>query len=65
MPTDTKERGLETLIVNWLVTENRYEQGRNADYDRAYAMDTARLFRFLKATQPLLRPSRMARRVPA
>lgn len=53
MPTDTKERGLETLIVDWLVTENRYEQGGNADYNRACAMDTARLFRFLKATQPL------------
>lgn len=25
--TNTKENGLETLIVKWLVEHNRYEQG--------------------------------------
>jgi hypothetical protein len=33
MPTNTKESGLETLIVNWLVEHNGYEQGVNADYN--------------------------------
>ena len=32
--TDTKERGLETLIVDWLRDRNGYEEGTNADYDR-------------------------------
>ena len=52
MPTNTKESGLESLIVNWLVEHNGYELGTNDDYDRAYALDTARLFRFLNETQP-------------
>ena len=51
MPTDTREAGLETLIVNWLVEQNGYEQGVSADYDREYAVDEARLFRFLEDTQ--------------
>lgn len=52
MPTNTKESGLETLIVNWLVQQNGYEQGTNADYSKEYAVDETRLFRFLEATQP-------------
>ena len=32
--TNTKESGLEALIVKWLVEQNGYEQGTNADYDR-------------------------------
>ena len=52
MPTNTKESGLEALIVNCLVEQNGYEQGTNDDYDRAYALDTVRLFRFLNETQP-------------
>ena len=50
--TNTKEEGLETLIVNWLVTRNGYEQGDNADYNKEYAVDETRLFRFLQDTQP-------------
>ncbi len=50
--TNTKESGLESLIVKWLVEENGYEQGTNADYNRDYAMDETRLFRFLADTQP-------------
>lgn len=50
--TNTKESGLETLIVKWLVDQNGYEQGTNADYNREYAVDETRLFRFLKDTQP-------------
>lgn len=52
MPTNTRESGLEALIVNWLVDENGYEQGNTADYNKDYAVDEVRLFRFLEATQP-------------
>lgn len=50
--TNTKESGLESLIVKWLVEQNDYEQGTNADYNRDYAIDETRLFRFLQDTQP-------------
>ena len=50
--TNTKESGLEALIVKWLVEHNDYEQGSNADYNRDYAIDETRLFRFLQDTQP-------------
>ena len=51
MPSNTKENGFETLIVNWLVNENGYEQGTNEDYNKDYAIDETRLFRYLEATQ--------------
>lgn len=50
--TNTKESGLESLIVKWLVEQNRYEEGTNADYNKEYAVDETRLFRFLQDTQP-------------
>lgn len=50
--TNTKESGLEALIVKWLVDHNGYEEGNNADYNKEYAIDETRLFRFLKDTQP-------------
>ena len=50
--TNTKENGLESLIVKWLVDHNKYEQGTNEDYNRDYAIDETRLFRFLQDTQP-------------
>lgn len=50
--TDTKEKGLETLIVEYLRDQNGYEQGTSSDYDREFAVDTTRLFHFLKETQP-------------
>lgn len=49
--TNTKESGLETLIVKYLVENNGYEEGINGDYNEEYAVDEARLFRFLKDTQ--------------
>lgn len=52
MPSNTKESGLESLIVNWLVQQNGYEQGNNWDYNIEYAIDETRLFRFLYDTQP-------------
>lgn len=50
--TNTKENGLEALIVKWLVEHNGYEEGTNADYNKEYAVDETRLFRFLEDTQP-------------
>lgn len=50
--TNTTESGLESLIVKWLVEQNHYEQGQNHDYSMEYALDSVRLFRFLKDTQP-------------
>ena len=51
--TNTKESGLEALIVKWLVEQNGYEEGTNADYSKEYAIDETRLFRFLQDTQPM------------
>ena len=50
--TDKTEKGFETLIVNWLVEQNGYEQGANDDYSKEYAVDEPRLFQFLNDTQP-------------
>ena len=52
MPTNTRESGFETLIVNWLVEQNGYQQGASVEYNREYAVDEPRLFRFLETTQP-------------
>ncbi len=52
MPTNTKESGLEALIVDYLLNVNQYEQGENADYNKDYAIDETRLLRFLSSTQP-------------
>ena len=51
MPTNTKENGFETLIVKYLVDNNYYEEGSNSDYNKQYAIDEVRLFRFLHDTQ--------------
>lgn len=51
--TNTREDGLEALIVKWLVQHNGYEEGTNADYDKEFAVDETRLFRFLQDTQPV------------
>ena len=47
MLTNTRESGFEALIVDWLVTQNGYEQGANEDYNKEYAIDEIWLFRFL------------------
>ena len=52
MPSNVKEEGFETHIVKHLTEINGYEEGKNSDYNRDYAVDETRLFRFLKATQP-------------
>lgn len=52
MHTDTSEKGLESLIVESLVNEAGYRQGRPEDYDRGHAVDLAMLMEFLRNTQP-------------
>ena len=53
MPTtDISEKGLETIIVESLLSESNYERGSNDSYDRAHVVDTAKLSDFLRATQP-------------
>jgi type I restriction enzyme, R subunit len=51
-PTDTSEKGLESIIVTSLVEEAGYVQGEPRDYDREHAVDLAKLIAFLQATQP-------------
>ena len=50
--TNIKENGLESLIVKWLVEHNGYEQGTNDVYNKEFAVDEERLFRFLQNTHP-------------
>jgi len=50
--TDTSEKGLESLIVDSLVTKAGYVPGRNEDFDRDHALDLTQLTAFITATQP-------------
>lgn len=52
MPTDTSEKGLETLIVASLVEEAGYVAGNHVDYDREHAVDQLKILSFLEKTQP-------------
>ena len=51
MPSNIKENGFEALIVDTLVNSNGYEQGVTTEYNKQYAIDEDRLFRFLLSTQ--------------
>ncbi len=53
MRTDMSEKGFETTITKHLVEVNGFEQGVTANYNREYAIDMVRLFRFLDDTQPV------------
>ena len=52
MHTDTREQGLESLIVRTLIEDAGYLPGDPADYDRAHCLDLAHLIAFLRTTQP-------------
>jgi type I restriction enzyme R subunit len=52
MPTDTTEQGLESLIVESLISQAGYEPGGPTDYDRDHAVDFTKLSAFLERTQP-------------
>ncbi len=51
MAVDTTEKGLEDIIVGYLIEHQGYELGSNEDYTKDYALDEVRLWRFLKETQ--------------
>lgn len=51
-PTDTSEKGLESLIVTCLVENAGYVHGDPQDYDWEHAVDLAKLLQFLAVTQP-------------
>ncbi|MGH9636970.1 MAG: type I restriction endonuclease subunit R, partial [Candidatus Angelobacter sp.] len=52
MSTDTREKGLESLIVKSMIEASGWAAGNPSDYDREYAVDLAQLQPFLQATQP-------------
>lgn len=51
MPTDTSEKGLETLIEKCLLETNGYYRGVPSDYSTDYALDCDKLELFLCSTQ--------------
>ncbi len=51
MPTNISEKQLETILVDYLREVHQYEQGVSEDYSKDYALDMARVKRFLMATQ--------------
>ena len=51
MPTDVSEKQLETILVEYLRDVQGYEQGVSDDYSKDYALDAARVKRFLLSTQ--------------
>ena len=51
MPTDISEKGLETMLVDYLRDHQGYEQGTSHDYNKDYGLDTERVKRFILATQ--------------
>ena len=51
MPTNVSEKQLETILVDYLREVHQYEQGVSEDYNKDYALDTARVKRFLLSTQ--------------
>lgn len=51
MPTDISEKGLETILVEYLRDKQGYEQGVSDDYKKQYGVDTERIKRFILSTQ--------------
>src|SRR5690606_5493215 len=50
--TDTTEKGLETHIAHYLVSENGYLLREKTAYDNVACLDSELLFQFLDDTQP-------------
>ena len=50
--TDTKEKGLEAHIAQYLVEKNNYVFRDNKAYNNVSCIDSELLFQFLEATQP-------------
>ncbi|MEM6838754.1 MAG: DEAD/DEAH box helicase family protein [Cyanobacteria bacterium P01_C01_bin.120] len=51
MVSQTNEQALEDCIEAALVEGSRYEQGNPADFDREFAIDREKFWRFLETTQ--------------
>ena len=54
MPTDISEKGLETILVEYLRDRQGYEQGVSDDYKKQYGVDTERIKRFTTVHENLL-----------
>ncbi|MBD2502727.1 type I restriction endonuclease subunit R [Anabaena azotica] len=52
MVSQTNEQALENCITNALVQRAGYEAGNPADFDREFAIDREKFWRFLHTTQP-------------
>ena len=52
MVSQTNEQALENCIERSLVEGSRYEKGNPADFDREFALDREKFWRFLETTQP-------------
>src|SRR5262245_18604735 len=52
MPTDTSEKGLESLITKSLIDKAGWTAGSPNDFDREHAIDFTKLSAFLQKTQP-------------
>jgi type I restriction enzyme R subunit len=52
MVSQTNEQALENCIETALVEGARYEKGDPADFDREFAIDRDKFWRFLETTQP-------------
>jgi type I restriction enzyme R subunit len=50
-PDILKERSFQTLIKEYLVNDNGYQESFNNGYDKNYAIDVECLFSFLEITQ--------------
>ncbi|MGG3269860.1 DEAD/DEAH box helicase family protein [Priestia aryabhattai] len=50
-PDILKERAFQTVVKEYLTTENGYLEGTNHDYNSQYALDEKQLFSFLEETQ--------------
>jgi type I restriction enzyme R subunit len=52
MSTDTSEKGLESIIENYLIDNSNYRLSYSADYDRDLCINKRLLLEFIKQTQP-------------
>ena len=52
MVSQTNEQALKNCVERSLVEASRYEKGNSADFDREFAIDRDKFWRFLETTQP-------------
>lgn len=50
--TDTSEKGLQKLILQYLIEEQGYQQSYSKDFDKEFCINTLQLWSFIEATQP-------------